>query len=78
MTNLDMLKYLIDDTQKELNKDDEYHKALKEAKQKVEDANNIFNYWEYMPKGLTGTNKQRIKDNLKMLRRISLEVEKEL
>lgn len=77
MNKLEVIKFLMEDTAKEIGKDAEYDKALKEAKNKAQKSEG-FHYFDYMPKGLTGTNRQRIKDNLKMIRRLSLEIEKEL
>lgn len=81
MNKLEIIKFLMEDTAKEIGKDAEYDKALKEAHKKVKENKEKsinYGYWFYMPKNITGTNRQRIKDNLKMIRRLSLDIEKEL
>lgn len=82
MDKLEIIKFLMEDTAKEIEKDSIYDKALKEADKKAEEAkkqgNKYAGRWEYMPRGLIGTSKQHIKDNLKMIRRLSLDIEKEL
>lgn len=77
MDKLNIIKFLIEDISKEIAKDDEYERVLNEAKNKAKKYD-FLHYSDYMPKDLTGTKKQRIKDNLKMIRRLSLDIEKEL
>lgn len=81
MNKLEIIKFLMEDTAKEIEKDSIYDKALKEAHKKVKENKEKsinYGYWYYMPEGITRTSRQHIKDNLKMIRRLSLDIEKEL
>lgn len=74
---LNTLDYLIKDTNNEIeyinNFKIEKNAALRESNEKED--NNI--YWDWVNDNRFPS-KQRIKDNLKMIRRISLEIENEI
>jgi hypothetical protein len=82
MDKLEMIKFLMEDTIKQLEANEKYDKALAKARKKADEEqkhqNKFISSWDYMPRDLQGRNNQRIKDNLKMIRRLSLDIEKEL
>ncbi|WP_257560377.1 hypothetical protein [Terrisporobacter muris] len=85
---LNIMRYLINSTYDELNTIEEYNNYKREAElerinqtsevgEKLADRKYFDDMWRYARKYGAG-NKQKIKDNLKMIRRITLEIEKEL
>lgn len=65
MKEIDLLQYLIQDAKEELERMEEYEKFCADRDNKV--------WWE-----TRFPSKQRIYDNLKMIRRISLDIERKL
>lgn len=85
---LNIIRYLINNTYDELNTIEEYDYFKREAEaerknetseigEKLADRKYFDAMWRYKSKYGEG-NKQKIKDNLKMIRRITLEIEKSL
>lgn len=85
---LNIIRYLTNSTHDELNTIEEYNNCKREAElERRSQASEVgeelanreyFDYmWRYEHKYGAG-NKQKVKDNLKMIRRITLEIEKEL
>lgn len=71
-SKLNALDYLIKDTNNEIEYINNFKTRKEEAKNKDRST-----YWEWLEDN-RWPSKQRIKDNLKMIRRISLEIEREL
>lgn len=82
MDKLEVIKFLMEDTAKQIEANEKYDKELAEARMKADEEqkhqNKFISSWDYMPKDIQGRNNQRVKENLKMIRRLSLEIEKEL
>ena len=87
-SRLNIIRYLINSTYDELNTIEEYNIFKREAEverknqiseigEKLADRKYFDIMWSYERKYGAG-NKQKVKDNLKMIRRITLEIEKEL
>lgn len=85
---LNIIRYLTNSTYDELNTIEEYNNFKKEAElerrsqtseigEQLADRKYFDDMWHYERKYGAG-NKQKVKDNLKMIRRITLEIEKEL
>ena len=87
-SKLNVIRYLINSTYEEKTTIEEYNNYKREAElerrsqisevgEKLADRKYFDDMWSYERKYGSG-NKQKIKDNLKMIRRITLEIEKEL
>ena len=74
-----MITYLLEDSVKESVKHEEYEmdraRAIKVSEDKEEDGHG---WWSYMDRNIIDGKKTRVKENLKMVRRICLEMTKEL
>jgi hypothetical protein len=78
MNKYDLMVYLTEEAKTELGKDEAYEKAIEKAKEIAKKNGNERNYWMYVPRNTTRTSKAKIKDNMKMVRRIALEISKEM
>lgn len=65
---LELMKLLIDETEEEINKVDNYYSVVKKAKEEKKGT------WEYDYEQPSG---QRIKENMKMIRRNATEIVKD-
>jgi hypothetical protein len=77
MNKLEVIKFLLTEIEKEQDKILRYNKAELEAEEKAKD-DEQHSYWYYMNWEESQPSKNKIKDYLKMIRRLSLEIEKEM
>lgn len=80
MKKVDILNYLIDGVSEDIKYYIEYKINTEKASKEYEESNHA-NYWELCKKYnclYPPVSKQKIKDTLKMIRRLSLEIEKGL
>lgn len=78
MSKYEVIQFLINEISIENNKQAIYNKALTEAKE-IEKTDNKFNAWCYLDyNNIKPTNNAKIKEYLKLIRRLSLEIEKEM
>ena len=78
MNKLDIIKYLIQSIETEQENKTRYSEELKKAKEKAEKDNNNYSYWHYINYDVKDMVKSKVKNDLKMIRRLTLEIEKEL
>ena len=71
-----LIEYLLQEVKLEQQKDDTYNEERIKA-EKLAKENNRY-YWHYMDDTIKPTNKAKIKDYLKIIRRVTLEIEKEI
>lgn len=74
---LNVLEYLIKNANDEIEYMNNFKIRKEEVKKKSDEKKDSSIYWEWINNNRYPS-KQRIKDNLKMIRRISLELEKEI
>ena len=76
MTKLEVIKFLLNEIEEEQPKLIEYNRIVKEAyaQDEISGWRYIDNHWGDKSK----PSKSKIKDNFKMIRRLTLEIEKEL
>lgn len=72
MDKYQIIKFLINDSEIRIEKECAFKKAELQAEKERK------NFWGCLNYDITGHSKQKIKDNLKMIRRLTLEIEKEL
>lgn len=77
MYESEVIKYLVADVERELALIEEYQLAVIEAKKK-ENGTDVGYWWRFINWDKPKPNKTRIKDDLKMLRRTSFDMEKKL
>jgi hypothetical protein len=77
MNKIDVLNYLANDVKEKALTISRYNEAETKAREKAEKEHN-YCWWDYLDWNITVPKKSQIKDNLKVIRRISLEIEKEL
>lgn len=75
ISKLEIIKFLLDEVDKELKKGPIYEAEYERA-QKLADENNKTT-WHYMNYDIKPVNKSKVKNDLKMIRRLTLEIEKE-
>ncbi len=77
MTKLDIIKYLISSIESELEDTVRIPENLKRELEKIDKTDK--SYWAYFKYDINEmVNKSKIKNDLKMIRRLTLEIEKEL
>lgn len=78
MNKLDVVKFLLDEVEEEQQNFKAYEKVEKEADKKNKEIKD-FSYWRYMRDNWNKRypSKSKIKNNLKMIRRLTLDIEKE-
>ena len=77
---LEMIEFLLEDSKKQIIFIEEYRKEVVRAKKEA-DANkkdHDYSYWHYLKWDESMPSKSKIKTNLKLIRRLSLDLEKEL
>lgn len=70
-----LIEYLLQEVKLEQQKDDTYNEERIKAEKLAKENNR--HYWCYMDDSIKPTNKAKIKDYLKIIRRVTLEIEKE-
>lgn len=71
-----LIDYLLQEVKAEQQKDDTYNEERIKAEELAKENNRY--YWYYMDDSIKPTNKSKIKDYLKIIRRVTLEIEKEI
>jgi hypothetical protein len=77
MNKLEVIKFLLNEIEKEQDKFKRYHKLELEAEEKAKD-DEQHSAWYYMNWEESQPSKNKIKDYLKMIRRLTLEISKEI
>lgn len=77
MDKLEVIKFLLQEVEKEQDKIKRYNLAEIEAEEKAK-SDDKHSSWYYMNWNESQPSKNKIKDYLKMIRRLTLEVEKEM
>lgn len=75
---LNTIEFLLKETQEELKLLQEYEIEVQRATKESEEKNDKYGCWYYMKWNKPTPRKSVIKDNLKMIRRLSIKFEKEL
>lgn len=78
MNKLEIIKYLIQSVETEQQNKIRYSEEVKKAQEKAEKDNNNYGYWRYINPDVKNMVKSKVKNDLKMIRRLTLEIEKEL
>lgn len=76
MNKLDVIKFLINEIEVERDKGPIYLEETRRAQVQAEKENR--SYWSCFNYDIRDINKSKIKNDLKMIRRLTLEIEKEL
>jgi len=77
ISKLDVVKFLLQEVLREQDKINRYNKAEKEAEEKAKNGEKL-SAWHYMQWEESQPSKTKIKDYFKMIRRLTLEIEKEM
>lgn len=74
---INMMEYLLKDVQQEIQNFKDYNKESKKAEIQAEESGDKYSYWHFMKWDKPVPRKAKIIDDLKMIRRLSIEFEKE-
>ena len=77
VSKLDVIKFLLQEVLREQDKINRYNKAEKESEEKAKNGEKL-SAWHYMQWEESQPSKAKIKDYFKMIRRLTLEIEKEM
>jgi len=77
MNKINFIQMLANDIEEEQEYIKEYQEAERKCETDREEQGKNFNYWDSQYSSMKNPSKQKIKDDVKMIRRLALEISKE-